>query len=495
MNNSCSGEVCSLPIGFLPYNSSALISWPTFTAATSASELLSFRADMAIERVLYIEEDAIASQTVLQILNAQGFATSIAPTLAHARELLRKDHFDLLLAETALADGSLESFLDELQLHPGATPLVVVLHDSDSAEAASACLSLGAFDALLSSFSAEQFVRVLRKADQALHLMRLGQFLSFHPTVERGPVLLGSSPAAEELRRAVRQVAHSQASVLVHGPRGAGQEQIAAALRAQTFKVAAPFVRFDCAAPANGEAGLAHETSGLRSALLCARGGALLLENVTLLSSADQTLLLQAIKTSHVACGKRLLPLEARIIATSQADLGERTRAGEFREDLFHALNILPVRAASLRERQEDLPALIEYFRALYSRRFSLPNLSINAASLALLRNYEWHGNLRELEVVLERAVLLSGASEVIEPNHLWLGASTASAGSTEASNGSVEKLETVDELERRHILRVMDHCQGSRTRAAAVLGISIRTLRNKLKEYRSETIPEQIAA
>ena len=230
---------------------------------------------------------------------------------------------------------------------------------------------------------------------------------------------------------------------------------------------------------------LGRNETAVTGALELAHGGTMVLENASLLSWTAQALLLEFLKTGETASTLGRRKLDVRVIATVQENLLQKVRDGEFREELFYALNILPVAVPTLRERREDIPALAEIFRQRQVRKTGAGVLAIAPRALSALQDYSWPGNLAELRMVVERAVLLCREG-VIETPHLRLTASVAAAGVPPTS------LESLADLERRHILQVLEKCDGNRMRTAETLGISIRTLRNKLKEYRTLGIDDQ---
>ena len=323
---------------------------------------------------------------------------------------------------------------------------------------------------------------------------RFGQFTNRQSRFDGLPVLLGKSEAVEELRQTLRKTAPTRATVLIQGDYGAGQGEVALAVASH---VDANVVRLDCAAlpeaeteaalfggPRNGEL-----ASG---AIEVAHGGSLILENASLLSWTAQAALLEFLKTGEIATGKTSRRADVRIIACVQENLLEKVRQGEFREDLFYALNIVPIHLPALHERRQDIPALAEFFRHQQARKTGGHVLAISPRGLTALQEYAWPGNIAELRMVVERAVVLCGEG-VIENRHLRL---TPAPAVTEPAE---TVLETIADLVRRHLLNVLQKCDGNRMRTAEVLGISIRTLRNKLKEYRSaepaEHEPEAIVA
>jgi len=327
----------------------------------------------------------------------------------------------------------------------------------------------------------------IRRAEHALRWRRFGQFTNRQSRFDGLPVLLGKSDAVEELRQTLRKTAPTRATVLIQGDYGAGQGEVAMAAASHVDE---NIVRLDCAAlpeaeteaalfggPKNGEPAC--------GAIELAHGGTLILENASLLSWTAQASLLDFLKTGHCAGGKNGGKVDVRIIASVQENLLEKVRQGEFREDLFYALNIVPIHLPALHERRQDIPFLAEFFRQQQARKTGGRVLAIAPRSLTALQEYAWPGNIAELRMVVERAVVLCGEG-VIEARHLRL-----SNGAT-ASEFPETVLESIADLERRHILNVLQKCDGNRMRTAEVLGISIRTLRNKLKDYRSAESAEE---
>ena len=443
---------------------------------------------MAIDRILILGQDETA--TICEALQRDQYSVTRASTLAAARDLLAKERFDLLLAGCKLPDGSLESFLEDVQLAP-AKPLTIVL--ADRYEDAAACLAKGAWD--YSRLSKEEISLVLQKAEKAVVLNRAAQFTGANSGTPSA--LVGKSPAVEQLRRTIRKVAPSSATVLVQGPAGAGQAEVAEAIWRQGPRGQRPFLHFDCAAIAEHELHLRlfggyNETGFSSGALELAHEGTLLLESVSALPVPLQEKLLKVIQDRQILSGGRTIQLDVRIIVTTEVSLEKAVKRGEFMEGLLYALNIMPIELPALRERREDIPQLAELYRQRQVRRIGQRGGDIAAASVTALQDYAWPGNLAELNSVVSRASLLCGADGIIEPRHLCLAQGATGQGAPSSANGTAVVLEPLDEIERRHILYVLEQCDGSRTRTAETLGISIRTLRNKLKEYRNQNVTEE---
>ena len=245
---------------------------------------------------------------------------------------------------------------------------------------------------------------------------------------------------------------------LIQGEYGAGQTEAAIALASSMDQ---NVIRFDCAAYPDSEmesALFGSSATGATGAVELAQGGTMVLENVSLLSWAAQAMLLDFLKTREISGVVSLRKLDVRVIATVQENLLQKVRDGEFREELFYALNILPVAIPALRERREDVPALAEISGNGRSEKQVQTCWRSHRARSSALQDYSWPGNLSELRMVIERAVLLC-RDGVIEPAHLRLAAPVAP---TEVQSASLESLA---DLERRHILHVLEKCEGNRIR------------------------------
>jgi DNA-binding NtrC family response regulator len=444
---------------------------------------------MSIERILVIESDEVVRKQLTQALQPRTGEVVVASDLAAAQALLQKAPFDLAITALKLPDGSAADLLD---LPPARfpRPLVVVMSAFGSVESAVDCLRRGAFSCLLKPFSNEQLDVTLRKADDHARLLRVTQLLNAGPDPDGD--LIGESSALEQLRKTVRKVARTDASVLVAGESGTGKELVARLIHRQSPRAAGPFLRVACAALSESQLeaelfGQEKSPAGRREGRFeLARGGTLLLDEVSEVPAATQAKLIRALEEQSIERlgGTRAVAVDVRVLATTNRSLEDKVARDEFREDLFLRLNIVPVTVPTLRDRKADIPLLAEHFRVRYARKHGVNALAISPACLAALQNYDWPGNVRELQNVIERAVLLCRAGGLLEPSHLDASIS-AGAPETDAPPLLASETETLDALEKKHILAVLEKCGGNRTRAAVRLGISIRTLRNKLHEYR----------
>ena len=323
--------------------------------------------------------------------------------------------------------------------------------------------------------------------------------------------LIYRDDAMAKVIRLAQQIAGADASVLITGESGTGKEVLARYLHARSQRAKKPFISVNCAAiPENLlESELfGHEKGAFTGALGRrigkfeeANGGTLLLDEISEMDARLQAKLLRAIQERVIdrVGGNRPVPVDIRIIATSNRNLTEAVREGKFREDLLFRLNVVNLKIPPLRERPADIGELAQYFVKKYSDANGLPVRPLSAEARRALNIHRWPGNVRELENTLHRAVLLSSGPEIgvdgiLSPDGGRLGSSPDRAAAQAAA--TAEQLtrhmvgRTVAEVERDLILETLKHCLGNRTHAANILGISIRTLRNKLNEYSADGAP-----
>ncbi|KKC40894.1 ATPase AAA [Devosia epidermidihirudinis] len=317
-------------------------------------------------------------------------------------------------------------------------------------------------------------------------------------------------PAMERVVRMADQIAGSDASILITGESGTGKEVIAKYVHARSKRGNKPFISVNCAAIPEAllESELfGHEKGAFTGAIARrigkfeeASGGTLLLDEISEMDVRLQAKLLRAIQERLIdrVGGGKPVPVDIRILATSNRNLNEAVREGSFREDLLFRLNVVNLKLPALRDRPGDIVALSEHFVAKYAKANGLPTRILSPDARAALLKAPWPGNVRELENTLHRAVLLSsgdviGPEAIVLPDGMGLNevaaASSLSAqlAQTAANMSSALVGRTVADVERDLILDTLDHTLGNRTHAANILGISIRTLRNKLNQYADE--------
>jgi DNA-binding NtrC family response regulator len=318
--------------------------------------------------------------------------------------------------------------------------------------------------------------------------------------------LVARDPAMQQVINLADQIAPSEASILITGESGVGKEVMAHYVHSKSRRSSRPFVSVNCAAiPENLlESELfGHEKGAFTGAVARrigkfeeASGGTLLLDEISEMDARLQAKLLRALQEREIdrVGGSKPVKVDIRVIATSNRDLAQGVRDGTFREDLLYRLNVVNLCLPPLRQRPGDVVALAEHFVKKYAKANALPERPLSAVARQRLLSHRWPGNVRELENAMHRAVLLSSGPEIEEfairlPDGAPMPASPA-AETARAASIAAEAVtrglvgQTVAAVEQQLIIDTLTHCLGNRTHAATILGISIRTLRNKLKEY-----------
>ncbi len=318
---------------------------------------------------------------------------------------------------------------------------------------------------------------------------------------EENFAIVHKDPRMAEVLKLAAQIAPSDAGILITGPSGTGKELFARFVHGKSGRKSGRFVAVNCAAiPENlMESELfGHEKGAFTGAVARrigkfeeASGGTLLLDEISEMDNHLQSKLLRAIQEKEIdrVGGSKSISVDARIIATSNRNMEEEVANGNFREDLYFRLNVMNLKIPPLSERPGDIPVLAEHFVKKYAEANGMDALPISKKAGKMLAEHAWKGNVRELENTLHRAVLLSTGDE-IDVDAIMLGGPQAggqdAAAAADDADGSVAGLvgRTVADVERELIIDTLEHCLGNRTHADNILGISIRTLRNKLKQY-----------
>ena len=461
---------------------------------------------MPIEKIIVLEDDIIVRKNLEQLLRQRHYDVALASTIASTQELLAKDTFDLMMVDVRLPDGEGTELLQQLQLRPQ-KPLIVMMTGYASVQSAVDCMRNGAFDYLIKPFSSDQLEVTLRKAEEFTQLVKVNRYLNHEEDEETGYDLLGRSNAMEQLRQLIRKVARTQATVLIQGESGTGKELVARAIYRQSPRANAPFIRVNCAAiPENliESEFFGHEKGAFTGALTkregrfeLAHGGTILLDEISEISSSVQAKLLRVLQERELerVGGTRTVKVDVRVIATTNRHLEQSVEKKEFRQDLFFRLNVVPIWVAPLRERRDDILFLAEHFMKRFARKHGGRAQRISSACQAALLDHRWPGNIRELQNVIERAVILTGDDEELTVDSLGFTpavtsmpdapVSPARVPVNESSTESKSTFLSLADLERQHILAALEQCKGNRTHAAKLLNISIRTLRNKFNEYK----------
>ena len=452
-------------------------------------------------RVLIVDDEESQRVGLASMVAAWGFT---AETAADGQEALDKlSTFPAHVLVTDLMMPRMDGFelLRRLAAQGGGPPAIVVTAFGNIETAVATMHDLGAFWFLEKPIE-PQALRVLleRAASQqrlAEEAERLKRELSYQGVLAD---LVGRSPGMRGVFSLIRQVAPSKAAVLVTGESGTGKELVARAIHSLSPRSAGPFVAINCAAMPETlmESELfGHEKGAFTGALErragcfeLAQNGTLLLDEIGDMPFATQAKLLRVLEDSRVRRlgGKSELLVDVRVVASTNKVLEEALRKGEIRGDLYYRLNVFHIPLPPLRARMEDLPLLAEALLRDLNRKHNCRVVDLAPEVLEQFQRYHWPGNVRELRNALERAVILAGEGTIGLP-HLPVNFNRAAVAPKAEEDGDPTQVRlrlgsTIDEAERLLIQRTLQHTRNNKTRAAEILGISLKTLHNKLKEY-----------
>ncbi len=486
---------------------------------------------MSFEKILIVEDDSVVRNLLQSIFLRHKLPVTMADSLAQAQAHLEKEPFDLMLLDLRLPDGDGLKFLEQVGTLPE-RPIVVMITGHGTIESAVACMRAGAFDYVVKPFTPSQIDVILRKAQTYRQLVKVNNLLSDDPEDEDA-VLIGRSAAMTRLRQLIDRVAPTDATVLVTGESGTGKEMISREFYRRSPRRGQPFIKVNCAAVSQTlieSEFFGHERGAFTGAterregrFELANNGTLLLDEVSEIPPALQAKLLRVLQEREFerVGGTRTIKVNVRIIATSNRDLLANVAKGEFRQDLYYRLNVFPVSVPSLRERLDDVPVLADHFLKRFARKHGIKVTGFADSARAALLAYRWPGNVRELQNTVERAVILSESGRAVTAAALGLPGDLSetdqttlrpweseiatlpepiviAGGGGERPDGMTDdsgQVLRLDALEKQAIRVALRQTAGNRTQAATALGISIRTLRNKLQEYREAGEPIDVEA
>jgi two-component system response regulator FlrC len=442
-------------------------------------------AAAAAATILVVEDDRPLQEAIVSTLEAAGFNVLAASDGGEALKVLERSSVDLVVSDVQMQPVDGRELLRKLRQRQSALP-VLLMTAYGTIDQAVAAMREGAVDYLVKPFEAEELER------------RVARYV--RPAARPSAQPIAEDARSRALLDLAARVAQSDVTVLLSGESGTGKEVYARFIHASSKRHTGPFVAVNCAAIPEQmlEALLfGHEKGAFTGAqtrsvgkFVQANGGTILLDEVTEMDLSLQAKLLRVLQEREVEPlgASKPLPLDVRVLATSNRDLEQTVRDGKFREDLYYRLSVFPLEIPPLRERPADVAALAKRFvetRAGATR-------SLSPAALARLTSYAWPGNVRELENVMQRALLLSEGETSIDPAHLALDEHTHARLAQLASAATVSHNGLAGDLweeETRRIVTALESSRGARRQAAEQLGISDRTLRYKLSKMRAAGI------
>ena len=463
-----------------------------------------------MNHVLIVDDEADIRESLEAILSEEDYVITTAGTATEALELLRDADYQAVLLDIWLPDGDGLDVLSAIRgdqsldptnrrsVRPGA-PEVIMISGHGTIEAAVRATKLGAYDFLEKPLSMDRTLLVLRNAVQAHHLREDNQ--EFARQLARSSIT-GESISVKALRQQIKLMAPTNGRVLIFGESGTGKELIARTMHAESLRGDRVFVELNCAAiPEDfietelfgyrhgAGPGGTNQPTEKRGTFERADGGTLFLDEVGDMSLKTQAKVLRALDEQRFYPVGASTPVhvDTRVIAATNKDLEEEIARGNFREDLFYRLNVIPFFVPPLRDRKEDIPLLAREFLSEFGQQYGRPHVEITDAALTALKQYHWPGNVRELRNVIERVLILNPKVQRIEPkHHPMLVQRTEGNPAGRATNGGREEFSTLlqarEAYERDYILKELDRCQGNVSRAAESLGLERSHLYRKMK-------------
>lgn len=467
-------------------------------------------------RILVVDDEPAMRLALRETLKNR-FKVSEAPDGPTALQIAEREHPELILTDVKMPKMSGMELLERLKClysdgpNDSPPPIVIVMTAYATVEDAVAAMRAGAVDYLIKPFSAETLDQAIDRALALEHCPARGPrsrsatpvvraMGSGQPPASDLDVLIADDPLMRRLLEFVDTIADSEATVFITGESGTGKEVLARYIHKKSRRRHGPMVAVNCAALPEGllESELFGFEKGSFTGAIQSRpgrfqqaeGGTLLLDEISEMPLSLQPKLLRVLQDRVVQPigGRKPINLDIRIIATSNRNMADVVAEGRFRQDLFYRLNVIHVEIPPLRSRPGDIPPLCEYFVQKHCLRNRRPPKTLAPDVIEYLMDQSWPGNVRELENFIERAVLLSRKDTITLDSLFLSNYQSPQSPSPGAAHPSAPPIPasglTLQEMEKRLILKTLERTGGNRTRAASLLGISVRTIRNKLQEY-----------
>ena len=457
-------------------------------------------ADGDAKRILVVDDEDMIRDLLSETLQRDDYIVDTASNGKDALEVLEQYKFDLLITDIRLPDLSGMKILERVnKKYPDMGTILITAYGS--IKNAVKAMKQGAFDYITKPFSLDEMEVVIKKYFDYQNLVSENQYLRSQLNKKFSfENIVGTSAPMEKIFDQIKMVSRSRATVLIQGDSGTGKELVARAIHYNSERKSGPFITTNCAALPEGlvESELfGHEKGAFTGAIKTSKGrfemadgGTLLLDEISEISLALQAKLLRVLQEREIerVGGGKPMPVDVRIIATTNRDLEVEVEEGRFRGDLYYRLNVVPIHMPTIVERRDDIPLLIRHFVGYFCNDNGFQQKEISEKAMRMLAQKDWPGNVREIENSVERAVVMSGPDvRVLEAHHFFLQEKHIQEDVIIQTSSSSQM--TLREVEKSLILKTLKDNEDNRTKTADLLGISVRTLRNKLNEYRQEGV------
>ncbi|MBI1424132.1 MAG: response regulator [Gammaproteobacteria bacterium] len=446
--------------------------------------------------ILFVDDDPKAGELMLRFSEGADYRVQVFQDSQQALAFFKDQSAQIIISDLRMPKLSGIDLLAAVRELDNTVPFIIITGYAD-VESAIEAMRLGASDFVKKPFDMDELRLQIEKTLQHEALVRENTLLRRQLSEERNRFgIIGHARVLHDVFRIIEKLADIRCNVIIEGESGTGKELAARAIHYQGQYADKPFVVIDCGALSDTllESELfGHEKGAFTGAvsskaglLEAAAGGTVFLDEIGNISDAMQIKLLRVVQEQQVTRvgGLRPIAIDVRFIVATNQDLAARVAQGSFRHDLYHRLNVVKFRMPALSERREDIPELVQYFIERFSRQYHREVTGFDAPSMQQLMQYDWPGNVRELQNLVERHVALADHALL----HLDQLGSARAAPTTPADLGN--DLPTLEELERRYILKVLAHHHQNREQTAATLGINKSTLWRKLQQYRGDADP-----
>ncbi len=443
--------------------------------------------------ILIIDDEESIRDSMSQVLRKEGYRVRTSVEGKEGLQIFNQENIQVVFLDLKLPGIKGMDILTRIKEISPETPVIIITGYA-SIDSAIEAMKRGAFDYMAKPFTPEEVRVITKKALDSRRLLYENIYLRKELEARtETEMVVGKSKAMRDVLDLVERVSPTESTVLIAGESGTGKELIAREIHRRSLRRQAPFVVVDCGAlvetlfeselfgHVKGSFTGAHETKHGRFEV--ANGGTIFFDEIGNIGLNIQAKLLRVIQEREITRigSSRPIKVDVRILAATNENLADGVRKGKFREDLFYRLSVVPIHLPPLRERKEDIEPLVRHFLQKYSRRAKKTIAWISPRAIKALTEYDWPGNIRELENTIERAVVLSKGPGIDLEDLVYHGISASSAFAGTLGG----KLKSLEEMEKEYIMAVLKESQGNKSRAAEILGIDRKTLWAKIKKYR----------
>ncbi|BDQ37029.1 acetoacetate metabolism regulatory protein AtoC [Pseudodesulfovibrio nedwellii] len=448
-----------------------------------------------LHKILLVDDEQELLSILKRSLSRQGYVVHTASSGEEAWKALSETMYDLIVSDLAMEPmGGLE-LLKQVRTIDSILPFIIMT-GAGSIETAVDAIKLGAYHYITKPFKTQELALLARRAIEHGELHRkLESFNAQEEDDQTGAMVIGNNAVIQQMMNTVDKVSGSDAPILIQGETGTGKSMFAKRIHLASSRADKPFFTIDCGALTENlleselfghvKGAFTGATRAKRGLLEEAQGGTIFLDEIGELSPSTQVKLLRAIQELEIkpVGGNTPINIDVRFLSATSRNLDEGVETGEFRKDLYYRLAVIPLRLPPLRERQDDLLLFVDHFVRKFNTRYNKDVTELSPSALQMLMDSPWKGNIRELENVIERAVLLSD-DNIITLDSLCTNARTCAQNKYENPSQPVELKSAVEKAEISAIRQALAVAEGNRSKAAKILGIGRRTLYDKIDTY-----------